>query len=129
MDDPLLVRGLERLPDLTRDGEGFVDRQGPLRDAFGERLALDELQHERRHAAGVFESVDPADVGMVQRREQLRLALESRQPFRIPGHRFRENLDGDIAVQLRVPRPVDLAHASRAERRQDFVGAEACARG
>ena len=30
MDDPLLVRGLKRLGDLARDGEGLCDRKTRL---------------------------------------------------------------------------------------------------
>ena len=44
----------------------------------------------------------------------------SRQdPRRLPG----QDLDRDVAVELLVPRPVDFAHPTRAERREDLVGA------
>ena len=39
----------------------------------------------------------------------------------------REDLDRDIAVQLRVARPIHLAHAASADHREDFVGADAIA--
>src|SRR5579859_4681058 len=39
------------------------------------------------------------------------------------------NLDGDIAIEARVPRPVDLSHAAFTEGRQNFVGAEFVAYG
>ena len=48
VDDPLLVCGFERVGDLFRDGEGFVDRQRPARDAVGQRRPFDQLHHERR---------------------------------------------------------------------------------
>ena len=47
VDDPLLVRRFERLGDLPRDRQRFVERNRPARDPLGERLALDQLQHER----------------------------------------------------------------------------------
>ena len=34
------------------------------------------------------------------------------------------DLDGDVATELVVARAIDLAHAARAERRDDPVGAE-----
>ena len=37
----------------------------------------------------------------------------------------RQDLDRDVPVQPLVPRPVDLSHPARAERREDLVGAEA----
>ena len=47
MNDAVLVRGFERLGDLPRDRQRFVDRDRPLRDAIGERRPVDQLQHER----------------------------------------------------------------------------------
>ena len=38
-----------------------------------------------------------------------------------------EDLQRDTPVELRVARPVDLAHPARAERREDLVGAETSA--
>ena len=55
----------------------------------------------------------------------LRFALEPRQPVRIMRERRRAGLDRDVAIQLRVARPIDLAHAAFADRRGDFVDAEA----
>ncbi len=66
MDDALLVRGFERLRDLSRDGQHFVQRNRSARDAVGERVAVDELEHERSHTISVFQSVDRADVGMIE---------------------------------------------------------------
>ena len=50
MDDPLLVRRFERLGDLLRDRQRFVERHRALRDPIGERRTLDQLQHQRPHA-------------------------------------------------------------------------------
>ncbi len=55
------------------------------------------------------------DVGMVQRGEHLRFAAEPRQPIGIVGHRRQQHFDGDVAIQLRVARTVDLAHPSGTE--------------
>src|SRR5437660_6755345 len=65
---------------------------------------------------------------MIQRREELRLALEARDPFRIVGETLRQEFDRDIARKPRVARFVDFAHAAGAERRDDFVRTEATAR-
>ena len=50
VDDALLVRGLERLRDLLRDGERLVERQRPALQPLGEVLAFDQLQHEEELA-------------------------------------------------------------------------------
>ena len=67
-------------------------------------------------AVGFFEAVDGGDVRMVQRREHLRFAAEPREPIGIVGERVGQDLDRDVAIQLRVARAIDLAHAARAER-------------
>ena len=83
MDDAVLVRGLERLGDLPRDRQRFVERKRALRDAVGQRRPLDELHHERARAAALFEAVDLRDVRVIERGEELRFALEAREPIGI----------------------------------------------
>ena len=89
MDDPLLVRGFERLRDLLRDGQGFVERQGSARDALRQIVTFDELHHERGHAPAFFEAVDRGDVRMIQGREHFRFALKTREPIGIDRERRR----------------------------------------
>jgi len=66
---------------------------------------------------------------MRERRDRLRLALEPGQRVGIGRNRRREDLDRNVAVELSIPRPVDLPHSTRAQRREDLVGAEAGAGG
>jgi len=61
---------------------------------------------------------------MGERRDGLRLPLEPRMRGRIRSERRRQNLDGDLAMQPGIVCPIDLAHPTGAERRQDFVGAQ-----
>ena len=51
---------------------------------------------------------DAEDVRMRERGDRLRLALESRARGRIDGKRGRQNLEGDVAMQFRVTRAIDL---------------------
>ena len=66
---------------------------------------------------------------MVQRGEGLGFALKPREPLGVGGERLGQDLDRDVAIQLRVARAIDLAHAAGAERGQDLVRAEAGAGG
>ena len=115
MDDPVLVRGFERLRDLSRDRQRLVERDRSLRDAIGERWSLDELEDERVPGpakAGpygivgatfrwpFFESVDRGDVRMIQRREHLRFAPEAREPVGIEGEELRKDLQADVACSV-----------------------------
>ncbi len=52
-----------------------------------EVLAFDELHHEGGDAVGLLEAVNARDVGMIQRGEQLRFALEPREPVGVLGER------------------------------------------
>ena len=77
MDDPLLVRRLERLGDLFRDGKGFVNGQAGCRvgrrlpppqrrDPVRERRPLDRLHHNREGGARSLQTIDGRNVRMVQ---------------------------------------------------------------
>ena len=76
-----------------------------------------------------LEAVNGRDVRMVQRGEDFRFTLKAGDSLRVCGERLRQDLDGDIAIELRVARSVHLAHAAFADVRGDFVNAEACAGG
>ena len=90
----------------------------------GERLALDELEDQEPDAVGLLEAVDRADVRMIQRGEHARLALEAREPVGVARERARQDLDRDVAPELRVARAVHLAHAAGAEQRLQVIAAE-----
>jgi hypothetical protein len=75
------------------------------------------------------EIVNRQDVGMIERRDGLRLLLESAQSLRIARERCGQNFDGDIPVETGVARAIHLAHAAGSGRSDDLVWANACARG
>ena len=77
MHETLLVRCLQRRRYLECDGQRFVGRHGPACETLGEVLARDELEHEKAQALSLFQAVDGADVGVVQRGEQSGFALEA----------------------------------------------------
>ena len=62
---------------------------------------------------------------MVEAGEDLRLALEPCEAFRVSGKRVGEDLQGDLAVQLGIRRLIDLPHATLADEGSDVVMAEA----
>ncbi len=86
-----------------------------------ECLAGHQLHHERRDLVGLFEAVHLRDVGMVERREQMRFALEPRAAIGTAGECARQDFDRDVAPELCVPRAIDLAHAARADPRLDLI--------
>ena len=65
---------------------------------------------------------------MVERGEDFRFALEPGDPIGIRCQRRRQDLQGDLALQLRVRRAVYLDHAAHADLGDDFIRAEASTR-
>ena len=78
MDDALLVRGFQRLGNLLRNGQCFVNRNRSLRDTVCERRSLDQFHDQPANAVGLFQAVDLRDVRMVQRSKSFGFTLETR---------------------------------------------------
>ena len=116
MDDAFLVRSFERIGDLLGVVQRSLERQRPL-----ERLALDQLHHQR----ALFHAVDLRDVGMIERRPAPRLRAGSGPCA--PGS-LREGSGNTLIATSRSSlvslRAVHLAHATRADGGEDFIGAE-----
>ena len=55
MNDPLLVRGFDRLGNLLRNRQCLVERHGAARDVLRQILSFDEF-HDERGDAVVFSS-------------------------------------------------------------------------
>ena len=124
MDDAQLVRGLERFGDLARERKGVRGWHRPGGDQVRQVFALHQLHDQRARAGGEgvrFESVDLRDAGMVERRERLRLSREAGEVVGVRREQRRQDLDRDAAIELRVTRAIDLAHAAGAERPGDLV--------
>ncbi len=120
MDDALVVGLLERGGDLQRDLARLADRDVA---AFVSRkvLALDQLERQVGRVAGLFETVDRRDVGVVERGQQLRLAVEAGQTLRVGGDVRGQRLDRRRPVEPRVGRGPDLTHPALAELALDAV--------
>ena len=71
-----------------------------------------------------FEAVNRGDVGVIQRGEHFRFALKAREPIGVSRDGRRQSLDRNLALQLRVRRAVDLAHAAGADGGDHFIGTE-----
>lgn len=94
---------------------------------IGEGFAGHEFQNEAQSAALLFEAINGGDVGMVERGEDLRFALESGEAVGGLGEIIGENFDGYFAGKASVFGAVDFAHSAGAEWRDDLIGAEFCA--
>ena len=136
MDDAAAVCRFNGIGDLPRDRHRRLDRNAttliPRRrpvDDICKRRPLDQLHHEREPVRRVLDAVDSRDAGVIQRREELRFALEALEAFRIPGDGGRQDLDRHVPTQSPVVCAVDLAHAAGAQRRDDFKRPDAISGG
>ena len=125
MNDAGLVCGVERLADLGGDAERFGDGERSPRQPLRERLAVHELEDQAPGVAEALEPVDGADVRVVERRQQPRLALETREPLAIGRELRRQDLDRDVTSEDAIARPIHFAHAAGAEQADDLVLTEA----
>ena len=128
MDDAFLVRRLQCLSHLPRNDQGLVQVEAVVHvqawsgrtrptygcEPLGQRFPFDELHCQELDALRLFESVDRGDVRMIERSEQLRFALQAPDAFGIAGQRGGQDFDGDLTLELRVRRAVDLAHSASA---------------
>lgn len=61
---------------------------------------------------------------MIERSGGPHFLLEAAEPIGVSGEGRRQDLDGYFAAETEIAGAVDLSHASRADEREDFVGAE-----
>ena len=97
MDDAFLVRGFERVGDLARNGERFLERNRPPFDALGKGFALDQLHHQVVGA----DIVQRANTRVVQRGDRARFAFEAVAEL-LGGHLY-----SHFTVQARVGGAID----------------------
>ena len=100
------ARVFQRVDDLIRDPQSFVDRDWAFGDPLGERGPFDQLHRQRRRPLATLKTIYVSDVGMVQQGERLRLVLEPRHTIRIACEGGRQHLDRDIAAEVRIAGPI-----------------------
>ena len=79
------------------------------------KLNFDQFKDECLAPVGVFESVDRSDVRVVERGEHMRFALEPREALRVVREGGQQDLDRDLAMQLRIARTIHRTHSAFTE--------------
>ena len=72
------------------------------------------------NAVRLFKAVNRADIRMVERCQHPRFTPEARNSVRIACETRRKDLDGNLAIQLRVAPEIDLAHPAATQRPANF---------
>ena len=81
VDDACGVRGLDSLGDLQRQLQCLAHGHCTCRDPVANGFALDQFHDQELGVGLVLEAMQRRDVGVVERRQNLRLTLEPRHPF------------------------------------------------
>ncbi len=124
-----LVRGRQPPPcrqvDVQHLAPGAVGRRQPVADG----VPLDELHRDEDRVLEGADVVDDHHVRVRQARDRLRLTQEARAAVRADGPGRggprAQQLDGDLSIQLRIVRGVDLAHPAPPQQAEHDVAPEA----
>ena len=111
-DDALFVCGFERFGNLLREWQRLLLRDWAANESLCEILALDHFKDQKTLVVDVLETVNGADVRVIERGQDAGLTLEAGKPFRIGCQRLRQELEGDVAPEAGVVGAKDLAHAA-----------------
>ena len=129
MDHSVLIRFLEALADVDSVLQHLLRRQRSFHQAIAQGLAVEEFHDQEIRPILVADVMQGTDIGVVQRRNSPRFALEALLGLEIRRKMRRQDLDRDGAIQARVARTIHLTHAACAKRRLNFIGSEFRARG
>ena len=119
--DARFMRLGEALCHLRGNFDYFTYREHAGGKQLAQCLTIYQLHRDVVSGTVLAQFVDGNDIGVIEGRCGARFSLEAVQPITVGGKCDGQNLDGNIAIQARIPRPVDFAHASRAERSDDLI--------
>ena len=115
VDDAPPVRRGERLRGGGAPLRGTLARHGAALHPVAQRLTFEQLGDDEHDAVHLAHVVEREHTRVVERGHGARLALEATASAGIARHVGGQDLEGDVASEPGVTRPVDLAHAARAE--------------
>ena len=124
MDDPLPVGGVQRIRHLDGDVQERLHAHGPAVDPPLQGPPLQQLHRDEGPTLEVADVVHGADARVIQSGGGAGLARETLDRLRIPHEVVGKELEGDLAAEPRVLRPVHDAHAAPAQPADDPI---ACA--
>ncbi len=123
MNDASGVGCVQRICHFDTQRDGSRDIEGLAADVLAKRLTVEQLHHQKRMARRLTDVVYCANIGMIQRRSGACLALDTLSGS-LRCKWLRQNLDGNLAIEPRVPRLIYLTHAALPDGGKDLVRAE-----
>src|SRR5713101_4368211 len=121
MDYAFRVGGIKRVGNLNRQTEQNIGLYGFAGDTMLQRHPVEKLHDKKWMAILLPDLMDGADIGMIECRRRLGLALEAGQGLRVFGDVIGQKLQGHKSVEGHVLGLVDHAHAAAAQLLDDPV--------
>jgi hypothetical protein len=130
MHDAGRMRGAQCGGDLggNRNGVGYGHSTGALH-RLAQRFAIDQFGRDESMAVSLAGLEDREDVRMIEAGSGHRLLLEAAHDVGIVREIRRQDLHGDVAIELGVARAIHLAHATGSDGADDLISAESRAAG
>jgi hypothetical protein len=127
MEEPALVRFLQRFGDLAGQSQGLGQPERAVLQAPVERVAGDVLHDQEDRVALFADLEDLADVRMIERGHRHRFAPQPLPRLHVGGGGGWEQLDRDLTIETGVVGAIDLAHAALTDLGDEAVAAETSA--
>ena len=86
--------------------------------------AWHDLHDDDLSRADAFEAVNGRDVRMIERGEHLRFAGESRDAIRVVRKAVGQDLERNVATELRIAGAIHCSHSAFAQFRSDAIRAQ-----
>ena len=112
---------IEGVGDLDSQRKHGLNFQRAPHDAVLQRRTIEKLHDDERHPILLIDLVDGANVGMVQCRGGLCLALEAAERMWIFGYIIGQEFEGYEAAQLNVLGPIHHPHPAATQLLNDAV--------
>ena len=120
----MAVRFVERVGELASKFENLFEGERTFFEALRKRLAFEALHDEIVGAVLMADVIENTDVRMIQAGNCPCFALEALLVDGVIRNLRRENFDRDGAVEARIARAKDFAHAARTQRGDNFIRTE-----
>jgi hypothetical protein len=124
MDDAGIVRSRQSVRDLRREIEKALRKDGAAANLLSQRSPFDQFRHDVRRVI-VERSIEHChDVRVAQRAGRSRLCHELLRTLRDGVAALVQDLECNLAFEPRIPRAIDRAASSFAEKAKNPVRAE-----
>src|SRR6185437_527249 len=98
MHDSFRVRGFKGVGQLNPEGQDGLEIERTASYTIAERFAVEQFHHDEVFGVVLLNSMNGADVRMIERRRGAGFALKALQQIRVVRQRRRQKLQGDMAA-------------------------------